>query len=329
MTRTFLILVLSALLLACSNGDQQVKTDTTPDSLTIRVAVLPTLDCLPLYYAQQEGIFDSLGIHVRLKTYKAAMDADTAFLGQSADAIMTDLVKAAIWQANGDSICVTMGTPLQLYLLTAYSARIRQTTSLKEKIIGITRHSAVDMATDMILNEANLLSTDLNKPQINNVRLRCLMVDQNQYDGAMLPEPYASECEARGARRVTGTPQLGIRLGAFVMKDSVYKRHKDDADKLRQAYEMAVVQLNERIARFQECLTDTILMNSKDAPRLGLIEYFPAKHRIELPDTLLKVTAFDTPFTPDDSTLAKVQRWCKGRELLKKDIDLSTLLINK
>ena len=48
------------------------------------------------------------------------------------------------------------------------------------------------------------------------------MVDQNQYDGAILPEPYASECQARGARRIA---DLRLPLGALIVKDSILARH--------------------------------------------------------------------------------------------------------
>ena len=311
----------AALLLSCNNNaEKETKQTREYDSLTIRLAVLPTVDCLPFYYAEEEGLFDSLGIKVKLKTYRAAMDADTAFCGTTADAIWSDMVKACIWRSQGDSVTVVMATQLDLYLMTAYSARIRQISSLKEKIIGITRNSAVDLVTDHILSRAKFLSTDLNKPQINNIKLRCYMVDQNQYDGAILPEPYASECEARGARRVIGTPELGLNLSAVIVKDSVLARHKEDIPKLKQAYNIAVRQLNQLIASYDTLKTDTVLMASKDAPQLLLMKYFPQSRSIEIPDTLVKYPKFLPASVPTDSAFTQAKRWCQGRTLLKQDI---------
>ena len=288
----------AALLLSCNkNAEKETKQTSDYDSLTIRLALLPTVDCLPFYYAKEEGLFDSLGIKVKLKTYRAAMDADTAFCGTTADAIWSDMVKACIWR------------------------------SLKEKIIGITRHSAVDLTTDWILSRAKLLSTDLNKPQINNLKLRCYMVDQNQYDGALLPEPYASECEARGARRVIGTPELGLNLSAVVFKDSVLARHKEDIPKLKQAYDIAVRQLNQLIASYDSLETDSVLMASEDAPQLLLMKYIPKNRSIEIPDTLVKYPQFLPANTPSDSAFARAKRWCQGRTLLKKDIKKEDLFL--
>lgn len=318
----------AALLLSCNkNAEKETKQTSDYDSLTIRLALLPTVDCLPFYYAKEEGLFDSLGIKVKLKTYRAAMDADTAFCGTTADAIWSDMVKACIWRSRGDSVHVVMATQLDLYLMTAYSARIRQISSLKEKIIGITRHSAVDLTTDWILSRAKFLSTDLNKPQINDLKLRCYMVDQNQYDGALLPEPYASECEARGARRVIGTPELGLNLSAVVFKDSVLARHKEDIPKLKQAYDIAVRQLNQLIASYDSLETDSVLMASEDAPQLLLMKYIPKNRSIEIPDTLVKYPQFLPANTPSDSAFARAKRWCQGRTLLKKDIKKEDLFL--
>lgn len=329
-TRNVLICIFSLLLLYSCNNKNETKSrnDRDYDSLTIRLAVLPTVDCLPFYYAKEEGLFDSLGVKVKLKTYRAAMDADTAFRGTTADAIWSDMVKACIWRSQGDSVTVVMATQLDLYLMTAYSARIRQISSLKEKIIGITRNSAVDMVTDQILSRAKFLSTDLNKPQINNIKLRCYMVDQNQYDGALLPEPYASECEARGARRVIGTLELSLNLSAVIIKDSVLARHKEDIPKLKQAYDIAVQQLNQLIANYDSLKTDTVLMASENAPQLLLMKYIPQSRSIEIPDTLVKYPKFLPASTPTDSAFIQAKRWCQGRTLLKKDIKKEDLTIH-
>ena len=313
--RIFLLFGLCALLFACTPEKPGTRKREVRDSLTIRIAVLPVIDCLPYYYAKEEGLFDSLGVKVMLKTYKAAMDADTAFCGVSADMIASDLVKACIWKSRGDSVAVVMSTQLDLYLMTAYSARIRQTTSLKEKIIGITRNSSVDLVTDEILSRANFLSTDLNKPQINNLKLRCYMVDQNQYDGAILPEPYASECEARGARRIFGTQDIGLNLSALIVKDSVANRHKEDIEKLKTAYNLAVEQLNELLKKRESAGTDSLSAKKEKTATLSLMRYLPDNRAIDIPDSLVKYKAFSPWTQPSESVLDKVKKWCQGRGL--------------
>ena len=276
---------------------EKVKMDT--DSTALKLGVLPTMECLPFYYADSIGIFDSLGIDVKLVTFEAAMDADTAFVNGCIDGIVTDLVKECIWRGNGDTAHVAMVGDLRLWLVTAPKARLLKAESIKEKIIGITRHSSVDYFADKILESGKLQSTELNKPQINNLRLRGLMVDQDQYDGAILPEPYASEAVARGAKRLTGTEDLKLtNLLCVLFNDSVSQVRKDEIQKIRQAYDMAVLALN----------TDTLS---------NVLDFIPEQQRILLPDTLFKYVPMKPSITYDDTMMTDVKKWVKGRGLVK------------
>lgn len=276
---------------------EKVKMDT--DSTALKLGVLPTMECLPFYYADSIGIFDSLGIDVKLVTFEAAMDADTAFVNGCIDGIVTDLVKECIWRGNGDTAHVAMVGDLRLWLVTAPKARLLKAESIKEKIIGITRHSSVDYFADKILKSVKLQSTELNKPQINNLRLRGLMVDQDQYDGAILPEPYASEAVARGAKRLTGTEDLKLtNLLCVLFNDSVSQVRKDEIQKIRQAYDMAVLALN----------TDTLS---------NVLDFIPEQQRILLPDTLFKYVPMKPSITYDDTMMTDVKKWVKGRGLVK------------
>lgn len=291
----FLWLLAMGLCGACSQTDKVAHED---DSTALKLGVLPTVDCLPFYYADSLGLFDSIGVNVRLITFDAAMDADTAFMKGHIDGIVSDLVKECIWNGQGDSVLMVMGGELRLWLVTAQNARLLKVESLKEKIIGITRHSALDFFTDKVLEAAGLQTIDLNKPQINNIRLRTVMVNQNQYDGAILPEPYASETTARGAKRLKSTDELGVaEMMCVLFNDSVGQARKEEVMKIREAYDMAVVALNE----------DTVT---------NVLEFIPKKHRLSMPDTLLARVPFAPSCMPSDSLKRLVIEWAKGRELI-------------
>lgn len=227
------------------------------------------------------------------------MDADTAFMNGDVDGIVSDLVKACVWQGNGDSVSIVMGGDLRLWLVTAQNARLLKAESLKEKIIGITRHSAVDFFTDKVLESVKLQSIDLNKPQINKVALRTLMVDQDQYDGAILPEPFASEAVARGAKRLTSTDDVKVKgMMAVLFADSVYKSRKEEIDKIAAVYDLAVEQLN----------ADTVS---------NVLSFLPKANSLYLPDTLYSPTPFRKSAMPTDSMKNVVRGWAKGRGLIK------------
>lgn len=299
MRKLIYISLLCAAVGLCGSCRQTDGTGADADSTALRLGVLPTMDCLPFYYADSIGLFDSLGVDVRLISFDAAMDADTAFVNGTVDGLVSDLVKACIWQGQGDTAHVAMVGELRMWLVTASKARVIKAGSLKEKIIGITRHSAVDYFADKILESVKLQSIDLNKPQINNIKLRCLMVDQNQYDGAILPEPYASEAVARGAKRLDGTEDLKVEnLMCVLFSDSIYKARKPEIDKVKAVYDMAVEALN----------ADTLA---------NVLDYIPESHRVYLPDTLVTYVPMKPSITYADSMMTDVKKWAKGRGLVK------------
>lgn len=279
----------------CGSCNQTKETRNDNDSTALKLGVLPTMECLPFYYADSIGLFDSLGVDVQLVTFDAAMDADTAFMNGCIDGIVSDLVKACIWQSNGDTAQVAMVGDVRLWLITAPKARLLNVESLKERIIGITRHSSVDYFADKIMSSVKLQSIDLNKPQINNIKLRTLMVDQDQYDGAILPEPFASEAVARGAKRLTGTEDLQVqRLLCVLFGDSISKARKEEVEKIHKVYDLAVEKLN----------ADTLS---------NVLTYLPEAHRMYLPDTLFTPTPFSSSVQFDDSMLNDVRIWLKER----------------
>jgi len=282
----------------CGSCSQTDRTVSEKDSTAIRLGVLPTMECLPFYYADSIGLFDSLGVNVHLVTFDAAMDADTAFVNGKIDGIVTDLVKACIWQGQGDTAMVAMVGELRMWLITAPKARLLKAESLREKIIGITRHSAVDYFADKILESVKLQSIDLNKPQINNIRLRGLMVDQDQMDGAILPEPYASEAVARGAKRLNGTEEMKVaNLMCVLFNDSIHRARKREIENIRSVYDQAVAALN----------ADTLS---------NVLEYIPKEHRTAMPDTLFRYSPLHVSMEYADSMMTDVKKWAKGRNLV-------------
>lgn len=242
--------LIAGMFLACGGTEKQTAdepqvVDSTGSPLinssAFRIAILPITECKPFLYADSCGLFDSLGVNVELITYLSAMDADTALINKRVHMSVADEMKFYFLKSQypTDSIQTLLDIPLKLSLITSKSARIRNTKSLKEKIIAVTRNSALDYFTDRIADEALLAPLEINRPQINDIRLRKEMLMQAQYDGAILPEPWATECVDSGAVRVTTTEKTHkVRLHVLVC-DSVQKAEKENIDKVMKALDIA------------------------------------------------------------------------------------------
>lgn len=210
----------------------------TADSIvkkTFRIAVLPTTECAPLAAALQHGLFDSTDMEVRLDTFLSAMDADTAFIRGWVQMMVTDTFRMAYLNTiiQGATIKSVITDTLHLSMLTTKSSRIKSTQSLKDKIVAVTRNSAIDRFADRTMERAHLKPEGLNRPQINDITLRASMLNLAQYDGAILPEPFATQCEEQGARRIAVMQEPQMRV---VVKSTDERKHKADIQKIVDAY---------------------------------------------------------------------------------------------
>src|SRR3712207_7003343 len=95
------------------------------DSLALKVAVLPTLDCLPIFVAKDSHLFDTLGVDVHLRFFNAQMDCDTAIAGGGIEGYVTDLVRAQRLSKQGVSLEYVTATNASWQLIANRKARLR------------------------------------------------------------------------------------------------------------------------------------------------------------------------------------------------------------
>ena len=76
------------------------------DSAALKIAVMPTLDCLPIFVAKERQLFDT-AVDIRLKRFNAQMDIDTALIRGRAEGAITDLVRAEKMIKEGTPNCVS------------------------------------------------------------------------------------------------------------------------------------------------------------------------------------------------------------------------------
>lgn len=222
---------------SCQYGSSTNKDDKDSDSLAVHIAVLPTEECEPFNIAMQNGIFDSLEVEVKLDTFASAMDADTAFVKGKVQLLVSDSIKSEYLktQVKGDTIRSIITDTLRLYLMAAKTSRIKSIQNLKDRVVAVTRNSAIDYFADQTMDKAKTGRDHLNRPQINDIALRAKMLNLNQYDGAVLPEPFATQCEEQGARRIASSKEQLMRV---LVKGKTYKKYKKEIDKITEAYSL-------------------------------------------------------------------------------------------
>lgn len=295
--------ILTLLMLAsCTKQEATISSDDAArrDSLALHVAVVPVMDCMPIYYAQRMGMFDSLGVDVRLLEFQSLMDVDTALNQRHAQLGYTSLPRLVIMEQEGkDTLHEVAGLEGKLYLLTAHTKRIRNLKQLKERMVALERHSAADYWSDQLMKEAALDQADIYRPQFNDIGLRTTMLTSQLVDAALLPEPQASIARFKGNRQIAETNDSTVRLSCIactpeVLSDSLRKTQQE---RFLKAYDKAVNALNKKTN------PDTIAMILRKDYRLS--------H--ELADSIV-LPKFQTTSEPSPLSRQTVINWIKGRQ---------------
>ena len=219
----------------------------TADSLALKVGVMPTLDCMPLFVAKERRLFDTLGVDVRLRMRKAQMDIDTALIGGSVEGAVSDSVRVARMRSRGTALTEVGTTNTSWQLVGNRSARLKEVKQLGDKMVAMTRYSATDFLTDHVLTGVKTTAT-VYRVQINDVPLRLQMLLNNEMDALWLPEPQATTAREHGHTVLWDTEKHNLWLGRVVFRDKAFgdTRVKKQIDVFKQAYNMACDSLNQR-----------------------------------------------------------------------------------
>ena len=187
------------------------------DSAALKVAVLPTLDCLPIYLAKDHQMFDT-AVDIRLKLFTAQMDIDTALANRRVEVGVSDLVRVERLKKQGDSLKYLTSTNAYWQLVTNRNARILDLKHLDDKMLAMTRYSVTDLLGDLAVDSAKLKSESVYRIQINDVNVRLKMLENNEMDALLLTEPQAAMARMLKHKVLMDTRKLDMEMGVIVVQ---------------------------------------------------------------------------------------------------------------
>ena len=228
MRKLFWIISTICLLVGCGQSYEETKRISREqrlkmlkeDSAAMKVAVLPTLDCLPIYLAEDHQLFDTV-VDIRLKHFTAQMDVDTALMNNRVELGVTDLVRAERMIKKETPIEYLTATNAYWQLISNRVARITDLKHLDDKMLAMTRYSVTDLLGDLAVDSAKLKPERVFRIQINDVNVRLKMLENNEMDAIVMTEPQAAQARLLKHKVVLDTRKLDLQMGAIVMQSSV------------------------------------------------------------------------------------------------------------
>lgn len=215
------------------------------DSAAFKIAVMPTLDCLPLFVAKDYHLFDTV-VDIRLKYYTAQMDCDTAIMRGRVEGGITDLVRAERMIQQGTPLRYFTATNAYWLLVANRHQRIKQLKHLDDKMLAMTRYSVTDLLGDLAVDSAKLKTERVFRIQVNDVNVRLKMLENNEMDALLFTEPQATQALLQKHQVLLDTRKEDIQMGAIVLnkKTTGNKKRQEQIKVFLKGYNDACDSLN-------------------------------------------------------------------------------------
>jgi NitT/TauT family transport system substrate-binding protein len=285
------------------------QTQTVPaEPTTLRIAILPILDTLPMYVAQQEGLFDKHGVKVELIPSASAAERDQVIVAGQADGMINEAISTLLY--NKDQIQVqivryarTATTEDSMYSILASGASgITTPEGLKGVEIGISEGTVIQYVTDRLLQAEGLTDDEIKTIAVPRIPDRMALLGTGELDAGTLPEPLASLAKQQGAVLIvddTSYPEYGYSTIAF--RKPFIDENPEAVRAFLAAIEEATALINADPSKYASLLVEQKLV---PAPLEGVFGVPP----------------FVTAGVPSQEQWQDALAWSKGAGLVSSDV---------
>ena len=312
MLRKSLIMVVwfAVLLSACGGA----AAPTAKEDPTLKIAVLPIIDALPMYVADAQGYFKDAGIQVEFVPVASAAERDQLMQANQADGMINDLISTVFYNKDTQKIDIVrfartaLPDAPQYSILASKDSGITRPEDLKGVEIGISQGTVIEYTTQRLLENAGLQAADIKTTNVPKIPDRLQLLAEGKMKAATLPEPFATLAEQGGAIRVVDDRSLpSIGTSEISFNANTLKNKPETVKKFLAAIEKATADVNHDPTKWDTLLTDKHLI---PAPLIG---------KYALPK-------FPTASVPSEAQIKDVLAWMMAAGLIKAEVPYNQLV---
>ena len=256
----YLLLLVALMVVSCGKSDKELQAERQAKMQAEReayqkaykIAVMPTMDCLPAYLLKDSLLYDTAKVDIRLCQFNAQMDCDTAMIGGTVQAAFTDLVRAERLKHRSKVLMHYLtDTNLNWQLIADKESKLKKLSDLSDKIVAMTRYSGTDLLTDMVVKKAKP-KYQVFRVQVNDVLVRLAMLQSHEIDAYWFAEPQITKALAGDNNALFNSQDAGVHLGVVAVMDKVRRQEEEAA--FASAYDKAVELINKNGVKYYSAL---------------------------------------------------------------------------
>ena len=258
--RNLCILLLPLILTVTGCGAEE-------EPATIRMALLPILDALPMYVAEEQGYFADENIQVEFIPVTSAAERDQVIQAGQADGMINEILSTLFYNSEDLEITVVrnarVATPEfpQFYVLASGESEITSLDDLKGQDIGISEGTIIEYSTDRLLEESGFAEDEIQTIAVPRIPDRMALLNSGELPAANLPDPLASLAVQNGARVLIDDSQFPeYGHSAISFRNEFVEQNPSAVERFLSAVEKAVDDINSDKDQFSSLLSDRQLV---------------------------------------------------------------------
>jgi NitT/TauT family transport system substrate-binding protein len=184
------------------------------EPVTIRAGLLPILDVLPFFVAEEAGYFEEAGIKVESVPVSSSLERDQLTAAGQIDAMLNDVISTGIF--NQDQVRIQIvakarrayeGAP-EYRILAAPRSNITLPSEAANFEIGMSENTVIHYIAQRMMEQEGISAADLKWQSVPSIPARYQLLMEGQLKVACLPDPLAQAALAGGAILITDDTAL-------------------------------------------------------------------------------------------------------------------------
>jgi NitT/TauT family transport system substrate-binding protein len=278
------------------------------DPVTLRIAVIPVLDKLPMYVAQEEGLFARHGVNVEFIDVQSAPERDQLIAAGQADGMVNETVSTIFYNKDNPQVQIVRiaqaATPENALfrIMASKDSGISDAEGLKGVEVAIAEGTVIAYLTDRLLQAEGFTPEEIRTVAVPKITDRMALLDSGELSAAMLPEPLSSLAARNGAVAAlddTSHPEYSYSTIAF--RKQVIDEHPEAIRAFLAAVEEAVILINKDPGAWKDLLVEQKLVPEP------IIDTF-------------QVSPFATASVPTLEQWEDALAWTQEKGLIKGDV---------
>lgn len=241
--------------------------DAMSEPVTLKIAVLPIMDALPMFVAEADGLFQENGVNVEFIPVASAPERVQIMQAGQADGTVNEILSVMFF--NKESVQMqavrfahkATADHAHFSILASAASGITEPADLAGVEIGVSQGTIIEYLTYRLLEAEGLSADEIITLAVPKIPDRLALLGSGEMDAGVLPDPAGPVAELSGAVNVLddrNAPDYGASVISF--RKEVIDAHPEAVKAFLAAIEEAVERINSDPTQYSALLAEKQLV---------------------------------------------------------------------